>query len=299
VQLLALLAAVALWCAPMPSLDHESLILLFRNQPELAAQLLRDALHLELPAYTEARLASSDLTEVVPTEFRADAVVLLVDGKPVLGVIVEVQLSRVDQKPFAWPAYASVLRSRHKCPVELLVLTHDRAVAAWAAKPIRLDLRGESVLRPLVLGPDGVPLVTDPEQAKRTPELAVLSALAHGGDEPELASKVGAAAIIAALGLDPERAALYSQLVDAALSTAARAALETLMETQSIPIKSEFARIQRASAQAEGILLVLEGRGLTVSAAQRERIVACSDLELLKVWLRRAGTVAVVDELFA
>src|SRR6478752_5186532 len=54
----------------MPSLDHESLVLLFRNQPELAAQLLREALHVELPAYTEARLASSDLTEVVPTEFR-------------------------------------------------------------------------------------------------------------------------------------------------------------------------------------------------------------------------------------
>ena len=76
----------ALSSRPMPSLDHELLIELFRNQPELAAQLLRDALHLELPAYTEARLASSDLTELVPTEFRADAVVLLIDGKPVLGV---------------------------------------------------------------------------------------------------------------------------------------------------------------------------------------------------------------------
>lgn len=274
-------------------------ILLFRNQPELAAQLLREALHLELPAYTEARLASSDLTEVVPTEFRADAVVLFVDDKPVLGVIIEVQLSRVEQKLFAWPAYASVLRSRHKCPVELLVLTHDRAVAAWAAKPIRLDLRGESVLRPLVLGPDGVPVVTDPEQAKRAPELAVLSALAHGGDEPELAGKVGAAAIIAALGLDQERAALYSQLVDAALSTAARAALEALMQTQSIPIKSEFARIQRASAQAQDILVVLETRGLSVTDEQRERITASTDLDQLKVWLRRAVTVALVDELFS
>lgn len=188
---------------PMPLLAHESLVLLFRNQPELAAQLLREALHLELPAYTEGRPASSDLTEVVPAEFRADAVVL-----------------------------------------------------------------------------------------------AVLSALAHGGDEPELAGKVGAAAIVAALGLDQERAALYSHLIDAALSSAARSALEALMQTQSISIKSEFARIQRASAQTEGVLLVLEGRGLAVSAAQRERILACSDLELLKIWLRRAGIVANTDALF-
>jgi hypothetical protein len=282
----------------MPSLDHESLVLLFRNQPELAAQLLRDALHLELPAYTEARLASSDLTEVVPTEFRADAVVLLVDGRPVLGIIVEAQLSRDERKRFSWPAYISVLRARHECPVELLVLTPDRAVAAWASAPIKLDLVGHLVLCPRVLGPDGVPIITDPEQAKRTPELAVLSALAHGGDEPELAGKVGAAAIIAALGLDQERAALYSHLIDAALSNAARSALEALMQTQSIPIKSEFARIQRASAQAEAILLVLEGRGLAVSAGQRERILACSDLELLKTWLRRAGIVANTDALF-
>jgi len=297
-HLVALLGADGLWCVPMPSLDHESLILLFRNQPELAPQLLREALHLELPAYTEARLASSDLTEVVPTEFRADAVVLLVKGKPVLGVIVEAQLSRDERKRFSWPAYVSVLRARHECPVELLVLTHDRAVAAWAAAPIILDLAGEAVLRPRVLGPDGVPIVTDPEQAKRAPEFAVLSALAHGGDEPELASKVGAAAIIAALGLDQERAALYSHLIDAALSNAARAALENLMQTQSFPIKSEFARIQRASAQAEGILVVLETRGVSVTDEQRKRIMSTTDLELLKTWLRRAVTVASADGLF-
>jgi len=295
----ALLDGDALSSTAMPSLDHESLIVLFRNQPELAAQLLRDALHLELPAYTEARLASSDLTEVVPTEFRADAVVLLVDGKPVLGVIVEAQLSRDERKRFSWPAYISVLRARHECPVELLVLTPDRAVAAWAATPIQLDLAGHLVLRPRVLGPDGVPAITDPEQAKRAPEFAVLSALAHGGGEPELAGKVGAAAIIAALGLDQERAALYSQLIDAALSKAARAALEDLMQTQSIPIKSEFARIQRASAQAQDILLVLEARGLSATDEQRERITSSTDLELLKTWLRRAATAASADELFS
>jgi hypothetical protein len=155
------------------------------------------------------------------------------------------------------------------------------------------------VLRPRVLGPDGVPAITDPEQAKRTPEFAVLSALAHGGDEPELAGKVGAAAIIAALGLDQERAALYSQLIDAALSKAARAALENLMQTQSIPIKSEFARIQRASAQAEGILVVLETRGVSVTDEQRERITSTTDLDLLQTWLRRAVTVASADALFS
>jgi hypothetical protein len=77
----------------MPSLQHESLLLLFRNRPELAPELLRDALHVALPAYSEVRLESAELTDVNPAEYRADLVVLLVDGKPVLGIVLEVQLS--------------------------------------------------------------------------------------------------------------------------------------------------------------------------------------------------------------
>jgi hypothetical protein len=282
----------------MPSLDHESLVLLFHNHPELAAELLREALHLELPHYTEARLASADLTEVVPTEYRADAVVLLIDGEAVLGIVVEAQLARDDRKRFTWPVYMAGLRARHECPVELLVMTHDRAVAAWAAASISLDLTETSFVRPRVLGPDIVPIITDIDQARRTPELAVLSALAHGNDEPNLAGRVGTAALIAALGLDPERAALYSQLIDGALSSAARAALETLMQTQDFPIKSEFARVQRASAKAESVLRVLAKRQLAVSDAQRERILDCSDLDTLDRWLDTAVIATSTDELF-
>src|ERR1019366_8630796 len=85
---------------PMPSLSHEALLLLFRNRPELAPELLRDALHVQLPAYSEVRLESSDLTDITPAEYRADLVVLLVDGTPVLGIVVEVQLQRDDRKRF-------------------------------------------------------------------------------------------------------------------------------------------------------------------------------------------------------
>lgn len=37
----------------MPSFKHEGLIELFRNRPALAAELLRDVLHMEVPAYAE------------------------------------------------------------------------------------------------------------------------------------------------------------------------------------------------------------------------------------------------------
>ena len=289
----------------MPSLDHESLVLLFRNQPELAAQLLREALHVELPVYTEARLASSDLTEVVPTEFRADAVVLLVDGNPVLGIIVEAQLSRDDRKRFTWPAYVSVLRARHECPVELLVLTPDSTVAAWASAPIPLDSAAGSVVRPRVLGPDAIPVVTDPEEAARRPELAVLSVMAHGRGEVDRAVQVALAAVAGVeLISDRDMFVLYSDLIDAALSDAARKAFQML--PQGYEFQSELIRKSLEKGRAEGraaekaadVIAVLEARALTVTDAQRERILGCDDLAQLDRWLRRAATVATTDALF-
>jgi len=38
-----------------------------------------------------------------------------------------------------------------------------------------------------VIGPEGIPQVTDPDLAVREPQLAVLSVLAHGGGEVETA----------------------------------------------------------------------------------------------------------------
>jgi hypothetical protein len=59
--------------AAVPSMAHEILVDLFKNRPSLAAEILVEVLGLSLPAYTEARLASVDLTEIQPavTPFRS------------------------------------------------------------------------------------------------------------------------------------------------------------------------------------------------------------------------------------
>jgi hypothetical protein len=46
------------------------------------------------------------------------------------------------------------------------------------------------------------------------------------------------------------------------------------------------------------VLEFLEARGLSVTAAQRERILGTKDLETLARWIRRAATVASADALF-
>jgi len=58
------------------------------------------------------------------------------------------------------------------------VVTVDAAIAAWAARPIRTGHPGFDLV-PIVLGPEAMPWVTEPDQARKNPELAVLSALAR------------------------------------------------------------------------------------------------------------------------
>jgi hypothetical protein len=93
----------------MASMKHEGLLTLFRNRPALAPELLQDALGLELPAWSEARVESAEFTQVVPTEYRADLVELLLDGKPILAIVVEVQLSRDEARRGGGP----LVRSAH------------------------------------------------------------------------------------------------------------------------------------------------------------------------------------------
>jgi hypothetical protein len=52
----------------MASMVHEGLLLLFRNRPTLAPELLEHALGVSVPAYTEARVEAAEFTQVVPTE---------------------------------------------------------------------------------------------------------------------------------------------------------------------------------------------------------------------------------------
>jgi hypothetical protein len=55
----------------------------------------------------------------------------------------------------------------------------------------------------------------------------------------------------------------------------------------------------KAEGVASSILAILEEREIAVSAAQREKIVLCSDFDRLNRWLRRAVTAASTDEITA
>lgn len=288
----------------MPSLLHEGIVRIFRDRPELAVTLVGDVLGVELPAYSEVRIESADLGDIQPAPRHADLVVLLVEAKPVLGIVVEVQLGADEDKPFTWPAYVVNLRARLRCDVELLVFTPDRAIAKWAMKPVRIN-QG-SVFRPLVVGPDGLPIVHDVDVAAANPELAVLSAMGHGGDEEHVAVPSAHVALAAAAGLEDERALLYSDLVWVGLSRAARAALEALMRTDGYEYQSEFARryftageaAGKAEGKAEVVLKLLFLKFGELDAETRSR-VSSGSVDDLDRWAERVLTATTLAEIFA
>ena len=84
------------------------------------------------------RIDSADLTDIQPAEYRADLVILLLHGSPVLGIVLELQLSNDEDKRYVWPVYVVNLRARIRCPVCLLVITAEENVARWAGKVIEL-----------------------------------------------------------------------------------------------------------------------------------------------------------------
>ena len=152
------------------------------------------------------------------------------------------------------------------------------------------------MLTPPVLGRAAIPIVTDRTEATRRPELAVLSAMAHG--ESEYGEAIAAAVLPAVGELDDERSRFYGDLVLNSLNEAARRALEAMMK--GYEYQSEFAKKYVAQGRAEeatrNLLTVLQVRGIAVPDTARERILAQKDPERVERWLEKAVTAASLGE---
>jgi hypothetical protein len=146
----------------------------------------------------------------------------------------------------------------------------------------------------VVLGPVQVPVVTDVAVARRLPELAVLSALAHGGrKDPSAVFE----ALFAALDvIDHDHANLYTDLVFTVLPAAARVWLEEFMTTAPHRYQSDFARRYFSQGEAEALLAILDARDIHVPDDLRAEITACTDTAQLEAWIRRAATADKIQD---
>ncbi len=249
-----------------------------------------------MPGYREARIESGDLTQCPPVEYQADAVVVFSDSDPVLAVVVEVQRARDLDKRWSWPVYVASLRARMHCPTILLVICTDDSIARWCAVPIDMGHPGW-ILAPMVAGPGAVPLVTDPAEAVHAPELAVLSAVAHGGGidaQPVLEALLAALSVV-----DEQKARLYADFVLMTLPEVTRKHWEVLMAVGTYEYQSDFAKKYVAEGKAEAIFIILAGHDIPISAESRSRILNCTDAAQLDEWIQRAPTAMTIEDLFS
>jgi hypothetical protein len=303
----------------MPTLEHNALVEIFRENPELAPHLLVTLFHVDVPLYTSVAVVESSLDQLIPVEFRADLVLELRDahGTLVLAIVIEVQRDQDPDKKFSWPVYVTGVRAKKRCGTVVLVVAPDADVAVWAAETIDLGL-GLGPVKPLVLGPAVVPEITDPAEAEKETELAVLSAVAHGNGPNGLA--VVQAALVGLSRLDQEHAAVYFQIIWNGLREPMRQALEALVMERQIEDKATFPPfvqklIDRGKLEGiregklegiregklEGIregklegelkgkrdtlLRLLARAGIPLSENESARIQACADIATLDLWI--------------
>lgn len=261
----------------VPTQLHEVIVEMFRTRPELACELLVACAHFDVTNGT-CESASIDLSQAMPSEYRADAVTVIRDGENALGaIIVEVQLSPDPDKAHTWPVYVTTLRARLRCPVTLLVIAPD-AVAAWARRPIELGHPG-FVLEPVVIAFSELPRITRPDEAVRTPELAVLSVLAHRDFESALAA-------VAAIDTMPSEAGkLYLDLVLREFSRATQLILEAFVRTK-YKYQSDFAVRHRSEALQDAVVKLVCSKVGDLPAFLQDRIYATDEDRLLELIVR-------------
>ncbi len=291
----------------MPTLEHNGLVAMFRENPNLAPHFLTILFHLDVPSYATVRVADSALDQLIPVEFRADLVLELRDEKEaiVLAIVLEAQRDKEPRKKYTWLVYGAVARAERECPTLVLVVAPDPDVATWAAEKIDMGL-GFATLQPLVLGPAVVPVVTDPGVAEQEMELTILSAMAHGnGPNGHAAIQ---AALLALGRLDQAHATVYFQIIYNALREPMRRALETLIMQQQTETKATFPPFMqrliddgelkgkregklegklegKREGKREALLRLLARAEITLTDDDHARIQTCVDSTTLDRWI--------------
>lgn len=295
----------------MVSSSHEAMHRIFQDHPTLFSRI-SETLGIPFPAPTAISELPNDVTETKPVDRRIDTL-LRIDTEshgPFL-LAVEAQKKKDPEKPASWGYYLAYLRNKYRLPPLLLVICQDRATAEWAAHPDPIGFCSwpSLTVRPIVVGPDNLPVISDPAKVLEDVPLAALSTIVHGaGPDIDGILKTMSTALQEApedvrnpviefifQGLDKLPAAeIWRKLVVVDLSF------------YKSPLFQEVREEARAEARAEGVteraaedvLSVLDKRGIDIPEEARTRITDCDDPDILRGWLRQAAIATSIDDVF-
>lgn len=292
----------------MVSSSHEALHRVFQKDPALLTRALQRVLNVHFPEPRDFAVLNADLTEIEPVERRVDTLMRVETDDGAYLLVVEAQGKVDDAKRSSWAYYLAYLYAKYRCEPVLIVITQSRSTARWAARPIRLGLPGwhSMTVRPLVLGPENVPVIKNEQEAERDVPLAVLSAMTHGRGKRAAAILEPLAAALRTM--DAESAAVFVAFVDSCLiDNRAKEIWRDLMAAIHYFFRHPVAEQVREEGREEGrvedraamTLRILQWRGIPVSDAVRERVQACTDLDQLERWAQRAVHATRAEDLFA
>jgi hypothetical protein len=284
----------------MPSIRHEAVVEVLRNEPDLLVLLL-GRLGIRLPSGAFPILADSNLSSRDPDLLRtllADNVFLFQGLKKRIAVIAEVQTARPGHpRSLAWPAYVTNARAIYDCNTILLVIGLTASAVRGSLTTIRtghpkFDLSPKVTGHGLLPGPGG--LVFGPELTVLNVMTGELDLRTHDGRMFALASLAPA---------NEERRERYTRYIRAVVPRSIRKELTELMRTV---IKDPFMDGLLAQGEAKGkalgeahLLLRYLDSKFDVPAGRREQITACPDTSRLEEWFDRALSAKTLDEIFA
>jgi hypothetical protein len=255
-------------------------------------------------------LGSTDASNVVPAELKADIVTVIYDkatSEALLLVVIEPQGREDSAKKFSWPAYLANLRQAHRCEsAVLIVVCWDAAEADKCRKAIPMGHPGYTLV-PVVLGPRN-----GPDLDGAGPWITILAGAIGALDLETDSGRRTILDAITATGSSTPDIRTLTAIILAIASTDARGELEALMATKEY--RSDFLdRIEaegvakgeargltlgEARGEAKALLKILSARGITLTSAQHDKVISCPDPGQLDVWLDRALVATSASDLF-
>jgi hypothetical protein len=305
----------------MVTSSHEAMHRFFRDSPQALTQLLETAHFSGFPEIASAEPLPEDRTETKLIERRVDTVLAMTakDGRKFI-LACEAQgghsKATMYNKRSSWPYYLAHLHEQYKQPVVLLVLCQERSTVKWAKEPINLglDFWPTMTVNPLVLGPHNVPMPREPFSQQRLAE-TVFGVMTHARDKDigAILKKVAeelkqtdppvrvefARAIWLSLNQGPT-ANYWRDLMKAMeMDEELRASLHEGSVGEVVrEFEAEAEAKGRAEGEAKGILRIVDRREIALTVEERERILACTDLETLNRWFDAALDATSAEEIF-
>jgi len=284
----------------MPTGEHESTIELVEQNPEILVWLLANLHGVQVPRIHHARRRP---VEARTRTYRADGMTLFYDkdDRLLLGIVLEVQRRWDPGKRWTWKVYVAHLETEEQVNAALVVYCTSPRVARRYRRLFKTE--GLSLhLRPFIYTAADVPLVVDVERARAEPALALLSAICHGRNPGVVTAFPALVEALEALG--PEKGPRYNQILLSGLSEALQrswgAFMTSATDRRYIDEFSHQIDIRaRAEARVDGLLTILEVRGVSVPVEVVERIRGCTDLDQLDIWFRRGITATAIADVVA